>query len=105
LRSSRSLTFEGVPATGARNANALKSYPQIDADIAQMEDIPVSSASSADAGFSGKPTYNFTFLNRNAFPITVTELNVIAALAIIGLSSNPKKGYSTPAAMGTPRML
>jgi hypothetical protein len=36
--------------------------------------------------------YNRAFLNRNAFPITVTELNVIAALAIIGLNSNPKKG-------------
>ena len=35
-------------------------------------------------------------------PITDTELNVIAALAIIGLSSNPKNGYSTPAAIGTP---
>jgi hypothetical protein len=36
--------------------------------------------------------YKCAFLNRSAFPITVTELNVIAALAIMGLSSNPKKG-------------
>jgi len=36
--------------------------------------------------------YRLTRRNRNAFPITVTELNVIAALAIMGLSSNPKKG-------------
>ena len=37
-------------------------------------------------------TYTPTLLNRNAFPITVTELNVIAALAIIGLRSSPKNG-------------
>ncbi len=42
---------------------------------------------------------------RSAFPITETELNVIAALAIIGLSSRPKTGYSTPAAIGTPSTL
>ncbi len=30
--------------------------------------------------------------SRNALTITETELNVIAALAMIGLSSNPKKG-------------
>lgn len=33
--------------------------------------------------------------------ITETELNVIAALAIIGLSNKPKNGYSTPAAIGS----
>ena len=33
-----------------------------------------------------------TLRNRNAFPITETELNVIAALAIIGLSSTPSRG-------------
>jgi hypothetical protein len=43
-----------------------------------------------------------TFLSRNAFKITETELNVIAALAIIGLSKTPKNGYRSPAAMGTP---
>ena len=42
---------------------------------------------------------------RKAFPITDTELNVIAALAIIGLSSNPNTGYNTPAATGTPSTL
>jgi hypothetical protein len=31
-------------------------------------------------------------LNRSALPITVTELNVIAALAMTGLSSKPKAG-------------
>jgi len=42
---------------------------------------------------------------RSAFAITVTELNVMAALAIIGLSSTPKEGYSAPAATGTPSTL
>lgn len=37
--------------------------------------------------------------------MTETELKLIAAAAITGLRSNPKEGYSTPAAMGTPRML
>lgn len=35
---------------------------------------------------------NFTFRNRNAFAITETELNDIAAPASIGLSKNPVKG-------------
>jgi hypothetical protein len=43
--------------------------------------------------------------NRNAFPITETELNDIAAAAIMGLSNIPVSGYSTPAATGTPRAL
>ena len=43
--------------------------------------------------------------SRSAFAITETELNVIAALAIIGLNRSPKNGYKTPAAMGTPRTL
>ena len=33
-----------------------------------------------------------TFRNRNAFPITDTDETLIAALAIIGLSSNPNTG-------------
>jgi hypothetical protein len=37
--------------------------------------------------------------------MTDTELAAIAALAIIGLSSSPNAGYSTPAASGTPTML
>jgi hypothetical protein len=37
--------------------------------------------------------------------MTETELNVIAALAIIGLRSTPNSGYSTPAATGTPSVL
>ena len=35
---------------------------------------------------------NLTRRKRNAFAITETELNVIAALATIGLSRRPKKG-------------
>jgi hypothetical protein len=43
--------------------------------------------------------------SRKAFNTTETELKLIAAAAIIGLSSNPKNGYSTPAAIGTPSAL
>ena len=49
--------------------------------------------------------HSATRRNRSAFVITDTELNVIAALAIIGLSTIPKNGYSTPAAIGTPSAL
>jgi hypothetical protein len=44
-------------------------------------------------------------LNRSAFPITDTELKLIAAAAMIGLSSMPNAGYKTPAAIGTPAAL
>jgi hypothetical protein len=46
-----------------------------------------------------------TVRSLSAFPITDTELRLIAAAATIGESSIPKAGYSTPAAMGTPRRL
>jgi hypothetical protein len=36
--------------------------------------------------------------SRNALAITETEYKPIAALATIGLRSNPKNGYSAPAA-------
>ncbi len=49
--------------------------------------------------------YSAVRLSRSALPITDTELNVMAALAIIGLSSSPKKGYRMPAATGTPSTL
>jgi len=39
---------------------------------------------------------------RRALVITETELKLMAAAAKIGLSSRPKNGYRTPAAMGTP---
>ncbi|MCO5333012.1 MAG: hypothetical protein M9893_03195 [Pyrinomonadaceae bacterium] len=45
----------------------------------------------------------FADLRRRAFAMTETELKVIAALAIIGDSSNPKTGNNTPAAIGIPR--
>jgi len=37
--------------------------------------------------------------------ITETELNVMAALAMIGLRRIQKNGYKAPAAMGTPNTL
>lgn len=43
--------------------------------------------------------------NRKALVITDTELKLMAAAAIMGESSRPKKGYNTPAATGTPAAL
>ncbi len=43
--------------------------------------------------------------SRSAFPMTETELKLIAAAAMIGLSRRPTKGYRMPAAIGTPRLL
>jgi hypothetical protein len=59
---------------------------------------------SRDGGQESRP-YSGARRSRSALAITDTELNVIAALAIIGLRSRPKTGYSTPAAMGTPSTL
>src|SRR4030095_9095272 len=52
-----------------------------------------------------RSTYSAARRRRSAFAMTDTELNVIAALAIMGLRSRPKTGYSKPAATGTPSML
>ena len=49
--------------------------------------------------------YSFTLRSRSEFAITDTELKLIAAAARIGLNNNPKNGYSTPAATGTPTAL
>jgi hypothetical protein len=46
-----------------------------------------------------------TLRSRSAFAITLTELNDIAAAATAGASNVPVRGYSTPAAIGTPREL
>ena len=43
--------------------------------------------------------------NLSAFPITDTELKLIAAAAIMGFSKSPRNGFSTPAAIGTPKTL
>ena len=43
--------------------------------------------------------------SRSAFPITDTELKLIAAAAMMGLKSHPNAGYRTPAAIGTPAAL
>src|SRR5690606_6927276 len=43
--------------------------------------------------------------SRRLFPTTLTELNAMAALARIGLSSTPNAGYSAPAAIGIPALL
>ena len=54
---------------------------------------------------TGRLCYKSMRLRRMALLITDTELKLMAAAAIIGDSSRPKKGYSTPAAIGTPSTL
>ena len=49
--------------------------------------------------------YDYFDLNRRAFPITDTELKLMAAPAIMGLRRMPIKGYKTPAAIGIPKAL
>ena len=49
--------------------------------------------------------YNLLRLSFSAFAITDTELKLIAALAMMGLSNTPKNGYNAPAATGTPSAL
>lgn len=51
------------------------------------------------------PGYRPSLRSRSALPMTDTDERLIAAAASMGLSSHPKKGYSTPAAMGTPSVL
>jgi hypothetical protein len=48
---------------------------------------------------------SLTLLSLSALVITDTELRLIAALAIIGLSSRPHIGYRTPPAIGIPSVL
>ena len=45
------------------------------------------------------------FLSRSALLTTDSELKLIAAAAITGLSRSPNAGYRTPAAIGTPSAL
>ena len=54
--------------------------------------VPISSASTSVVMLPTRQGHSCTFLSRNAFAITETELKVIAALAIIGLSTIPKNG-------------
>ena len=52
-----------------------------------------------------RPNHSWARRRRSALPMTDTELNVMAALASIGLSSTPNHGYRIPAATGTPATL
>src|SRR5580658_1521029 len=53
----------------------------------------------------GYPRSRWRWRSRRALVITETELKVIAAAAMMGLRSTPKKGYKMPAAIGTPSAL
>lgn len=83
----------------AHMSNATRISP-LRHDITAMISRALSSAAWERDG-----VYNSARRRRNAFAMTDTELKVIAALAIIGLSKRPTTGYRTPAAMGTPSAL
>ena len=53
--------------------------------------FPVEKGEST-GGAGGRASYSSTLRSRNALPITDTELKLMAALAIIGLSSSPNTG-------------
>jgi hypothetical protein len=74
--------------------------------------VPVGGCSGCPAGMRDRVNvfhipvfYNCTRLSLSELPITETELKLMAAAAIMGDNSIPKKGYNTPAAMGTPAVL
>jgi hypothetical protein len=54
---------------------------------------------------SADPDHKRARCSRKALATTDTELKLMAAAAIMGDNSSPKTGYSTPAAIGTPRAL
>lgn len=58
-----------------------------------------------DLKVSWFPHHALTRRRRSALPTTETELKLMAAAAIMGLSNMPKKGYRAPAAIGTPSAL
>ena len=49
--------------------------------------------------------YNFVVFNLKLLLTTETELNAIAAPAIMGSNKNPLTGYNKPAAIGIPMRL
>ena len=54
---------------------------------------------------AGREVQIVTFRSRKALAMTVTELRLMAAAAIMGESTRPKTGYRAPAAMGIPMAL
>lgn len=57
------------------------------------------------SGTTTDKAVDYFLFKRSALVITETELKLIAAAAIIGLSNIPKNGYNTPAAIGIPTEL
>jgi len=63
------------------------------------------SSVSRDDILERRRDHSFIARSLSALAITDTELKLMAAAAIIGFSSNPNAGNSTPAASGTPTAL
>lgn len=88
-----------TPLEEVQEATMIRHQP-LDDEFVDRADGVVSSH-----GLVGYLDQSFTFLSLSALAITETELRLMAALAIIGLSRIPNTGYSTPAAIGTPSAL
>ena len=90
------LAGTGHEAQPARRSRRRQDHDEQDADGVTHEGHHLDHTTRRAAGqrrwaiFTG--SQSDTFRSRSAFAITDTELNVIAALAIIGLSSRPKNG-------------
>ncbi len=70
--------------------------------------VPVKEQAKAnDHGehFGGKVAHSVVRRSRRALETTERELRLMAAPATTGLSSQPKNGYSAPAAIGMPSEL
>ena len=67
--------------------------------------LPQAKRSSHSVSYAIAAGHSFTLLSLSALLITDTELKLMAAAAMMGLSNIPNLGYRMPAAMGTPTEL
>ena len=102
-RHDRSFTFEGCSAvTFGASGLVVRVRESAPANVRAGTTLPF----GAGGGVPRDPDQgSATRRNRSAFAITETDERLIAALAIIGESTHPKNGYSTPAASGIPSAL
>ena len=86
---------EKSPAHKATNSFTLSAWHRRTARGAAARSTSAKSpalAATPSTSGSSRPPHRGSLRNRSALPITETELKLIAALAIIGLSSSPNTG-------------
>ena len=92
------VNVDTTQAPRRHRADRAGSVPRQHSPLAQMRirAVPIGCPGIRNADTScssGSPNlYNFTPLNRSALAMTETELKLIAAAAIMGLSRIPKNG-------------